>query len=92
MSIVFEVVPMSIYSLFSSHPESVGENYGQHFTSAMKFSCAMAVGCIVCLAHALLPFLFERTGSRIVEHLHRTMVAHRSRAGAAVPASEHEPA
>ena len=70
---------MAIFSLFSDHPASVGENYGQHLCSALKFSLYMAIGCAVCLCHALLPFLFERTGSKIIEKLHNKMIAHRSR-------------
>ena len=69
-------------SLFSNHPASVGESYLEHFATAMRFSMTMIVGCVVCAIHALLPFLFEKTGSRIVEHLHRTMVTHRARTSA----------
>ena len=70
---------MANESLFSKHPASVGESYAQHLVSAMRFSLAMAVGSFVCCVHALLPFVFEKTGSRIVAHLHETMVRHRHR-------------
>ena len=68
-----------MFSFFSRHPASVGETYSQHFLSAMKFSLTMVAGCLVCAVHALLPFLFEKTGSRIIEHLHHTMVTHRDK-------------
>ncbi|MEM7003704.1 MAG: DUF6356 family protein [Pseudomonadota bacterium] len=70
-------------SLFTSHPASVGESYFAHFLTAMKFSVTMVFGCVVCAIHAVLPFLFEKTGSRIIEHLHHTMVTHRNRSIAA---------
>ena len=70
---------MSLSTLFRAHPESVGENYRQHLVQALKFSLTMGAGCIVCCVHALLPFLFEKTGSRLIEKLHTEMVTHRDR-------------
>ena len=66
-------------SIFSQHPASVGESYAQHLVSAMTFALTMALGAVVCCVHALLPFLFEKTGSRMVTHLHEVMLTHRTR-------------
>lgn len=65
--------------LFIEHPATVGETYSQHFCSACRFALAMSVGVIVCLVHAVFPFLFEKTGSRIITRLYQRMVTHRHR-------------
>ncbi|VVE50939.1 capsule biosynthesis protein [Pandoraea terrigena] len=65
--------------IFTQHPASVGENYLQHMGSAMSFALPLLVACLACVVHALLPFLFEKTGSRIIVRLHERMVTHRDR-------------
>ena len=45
----------------------------------------MATLC--CLVHALLPFLFEKTSSRIISGLHERMVTHRVKSKAVTPDS-----
>lgn len=70
--------------LFCDHPQSVGETYFQHMRSAGSFALAMTFGALVCLVHAILPFAFKATGSRLIEKLHRRMVAARHRADGCV--------
>ena len=65
--------------LFTEHPATVGETYFQHLFSALSFSVHMALGCVACLIHALLPFLFEKTGSSKITMLYDRMVLNRSR-------------
>ena len=65
--------------IFTRHPASVGENYLQHMGSALSFALSLLGACLVCLVHALLPFMFEKTGSRIIERLHARMVLNRHR-------------
>ncbi|MCZ8130292.1 MAG: DUF6356 family protein [Steroidobacteraceae bacterium] len=65
--------------LFSEHPASVGETYGQHLANATGFGLRMVMGGLACLLHGLLPFLFVKTGSRAIEELHDRMVVNRSR-------------
>jgi hypothetical protein len=73
---------MKAPSFLTRHPASVGETYGQHFASASGFGLRLiAAGC-ACLVHALLPFLLQRTASRIVAALHTRMVTARSRPSA----------
>lgn len=68
---------------FLEHPRSVGETYAEHLASAVSFGCRMiAAGC-ACLLHGLLPFLFVKTGSSTIRHLHDAMITHRSRQRAA---------
>ena len=64
-----------IHRCFAAHPRSVGESYPEHFRTAAGFGLAMASGGLACLAHALVPALFERTGSRTVKRLYEEMAA-----------------
>ena len=66
---------MSLHRLFTDHPDSVGESYVQHMGAAGGFGLRMVLGGLACLVHALLPFLFQRTGSNCVTDLHQRMVA-----------------
>ncbi len=65
--------------LFTDHPASVGETYGEHLAMATGFGLRMILGGFACLIHGLLPFLFVRTGSAQVSTLHDRMVANRRR-------------
>lgn len=59
--------------LFTKHPRSVNETYFEHLMMALGFSGRMALATLVCLVHAILPFMFEKTGSKMVADLyHRT--------------------
>ena len=65
--------------LFTTHPNSVGESYLEHLAMAAGFSARLAFAALACAVHALLPFLFEKTGSRLIDELHDTMVRNRRR-------------
>lgn len=60
---------------FLAHPESVGESYSEHFVVAWRFGTAMLGGGLACLFHALVPALFQRTGSATVKQLYGEMIA-----------------
>ncbi len=62
---------------FIDHPASVGETYSAHLLTASTFGIKLFIAAIVCLVHAVLPFLFKETGSRIITDLHGRMVVHR---------------
>ncbi len=62
----------------TAHPREVGESYSEHFVVAMSFSLAMIAGGLACAVHAVLPFLFTRTGSQTIRTLHNRMVANRA--------------
>ncbi|MBV9992017.1 MAG: hypothetical protein JOZ72_12085 [Alphaproteobacteria bacterium] len=66
-------------SIFTDHPESVGETYGEHFLVASSFGGRMIVAGIACMLHGVFPFLFVTTGSKTVRHLHDSMITHRTR-------------
>jgi hypothetical protein len=64
---------------FSEHPTSVGESYRRHFVHASEFSLRMIAGGLAVAVHAILPFLFMRTGSSIIASLHDDMITNRMR-------------
>ena len=64
---------------FTAHPASVDETYGEHFLAALSFALRLQVAALVCLVHALLPFLFVKTGSTIIAELFDRMVRNRRR-------------
>ena len=75
-------------TLFTDHPKSVGESYGEHLGQAFYFGGRM-LGCgFACLVHGFLPFLFKKTGSDTIEHLHHRMVKNRARAPLCCDGSE----
>ncbi|GHD57938.1 type 1 capsular polysaccharide biosynthesis protein J [Thalassobaculum fulvum] len=72
--------------LFTEHPQSVGESYTEHMGVAFGFGWRMVLAGLACLVHAVLPFLFVKTGSRTISVLHDRMVANRVRKPIAEPA------
>ena len=51
--------------LFTDHPASVEESYLEHLAFAARFSGLLLAAAFCAAVHALLPFLFEKTASRI---------------------------
>jgi hypothetical protein len=66
-------------SLFTDHPASVEETYGEHMGVALGFALRLFLGSLACLVHAFLPFLFVKTGSATIAQLHGRMVTQRRR-------------
>ena len=66
-----------IKRLFTEHPASVDETYVEHLFVAGSFSLRMFCASLACLVHAVLPFLFVKTGSAAIETLYDRMVANR---------------
>ena len=57
------------------HLDEVGETYGEHMVHAGSYGVTLVVAGLACLVHAVLPFLFERTGSAAIKSLHARMAA-----------------
>jgi hypothetical protein len=74
-------VEVAMIDSFTRHPRSVGETYGEHFSTAAGFGASMVLAGLACLVHAALPFVFERTGSRCIERLHERMSTRARRPG-----------
>jgi hypothetical protein len=68
---------MDMHKLFTEHPESVGETYTEHMVHASYFGARMVLAGLACMVHALLPFMFVRTGSQAIESLNARMQARR---------------
>ena len=72
--------PMSTWNrLFTDHPESVHESYGQHLVAATGFGLRMIWGGILCLVHAVIPGVCSTKGSEMICELHERMVTNRDR-------------
>lgn len=59
-----------ITSLFTAHPASVDESFVEHFFFAMKFAMLLFAAAGAALVHAILPFMFEKTASKIIAKLY----------------------
>jgi Family of unknown function (DUF6356) len=64
---------------FLAHPRSIDESYLEHQACALKFSGSLLRASLACFVHALVPGLFERTGSTMVKQLHQEMATKRVR-------------
>ncbi|MEO1788232.1 MAG: DUF6356 family protein [Pseudomonadota bacterium] len=56
--------------LVTSHPASVDETYFEHMRFAGWFAGTLLLAAGAAIVHAILPFLFEKTASRIVARLY----------------------
>lgn len=57
--------------LFLDHPRSVDESYAQHARFAAGFALRLFAAAFAATVHAVLPFMFEKTASRIVADLYQ---------------------
>ena len=61
---------MNVSKLFTDHPASVNETYFGHMAFAAWFASRLFMAGGAALVHAILPFMFETTASRIVRELY----------------------
>ena len=61
---------MNVSKLFTDHPASVNETYFGHMAFAAWFASRLFMAGGAALVHAVLPFMFETTASRIVRELY----------------------
>jgi len=55
------------------HLQDVGASYDEHFVHAGRYGLVLIGAGLACLVHAVLRFLFEKTGSRGISQLHAHM-------------------
>jgi Family of unknown function (DUF6356) len=67
---------VNILSVSRSHLNSCGESYFRHLLFASRTGATMIVAGLACVAHGILPGLFETTGSRTIKSL-ATRFTHR---------------
>jgi len=72
---------------FTDHPASVGESYWQHLAFALGFAVKLLLAGMAALVHAILPFLFKTTASRLIAEMASRTGPHRM-AGAKRPGGE----
>jgi hypothetical protein len=63
--------------LFKQHPASVNESYLEHMFVALSFFVYFSYAAFAALVHAFLPFLFIKTGSKVITDLNQRMVVSR---------------
>ena len=56
-------------NIFTEHPEEVGETYLEHMFNALRYSLTFLFLFVVAFIHAILPFLFTRTASCVVQEM-----------------------
>ena len=61
---------MNLAKLFTDHPASVHETYFGHMAFAAWFASRLFMAGGAAFIHAVLPFMFETTASRIVRELY----------------------
>ncbi len=61
---------VTMKNLFLAHPRSVDESYGEHMAFAGRFSGKLFLAAGAALVHAVLPFAFEKTASRMVAEMY----------------------
>ena len=57
-------------TLFLTHPRSVDESYFEHMAFAGRFSGKLFLAAGAALVHAVLPFIFEKTASRMIAEMY----------------------
>jgi Family of unknown function (DUF6356) len=81
---------MALSNLFTEHPESVNETYLEHMEMSSSFSFWLFVAGFCALVHAVLPFMFEKTGSKIISKLHSRMVTNRVIRSTPIPGAKNQ--
>lgn len=54
---------------FTTHPESMGESYFQHFSFAVWLGVRAIIAGMAILLHGVFPFILEKTGSAILQNI-----------------------
>ena len=55
-----------VATLFTAHPQTVGETYFEHMRFAGWFCGRLAMAAFAAGVHAILPFLFEKTAGKMI--------------------------
>ena len=54
-----------LLNLFTTHPNSIGETYVQHFFSATRISGRLGIACLSQITHAVFPFIHPPMSSDV---------------------------
>lgn len=67
----------TLKALFTEHPNSVNETYTEHLQMSGSFAIWLFAAAFCAVVHAILPFMFEKTASGIINKLYGRMVSNR---------------
>ena len=56
-------------NVFTKHPKEVGETYLQHMWASFRYSFTFALLVGVAIVHAILPFVFTKTASCVIQDM-----------------------
>ena len=56
-------------NVFTKHPKEVGETYLQHMWASFRYSLTFALLVGVAVVHAILPFVFTKTASCVIQDM-----------------------
>jgi hypothetical protein len=65
---------------FVAHPRSVNESYFEHAGAALRFALRLFGAGVAALMHALIPCLFEKTASSMIQAMHDEIAARTEKA------------
>ena len=67
-----------LYHALFAHPADVNEGYLGHLLAAVGFATQLLLASGACFVHALVPSLFQRTASSMLNRLHAQMHTNRT--------------
>ena len=67
-----------LYHALFAHPADVNESYLEHLLAAVGFATRLLLAAGACFVHALVPCLFQRTASSMLNRLHAQMHTNRA--------------
>jgi len=56
-------------NVFTKHLKEVGETYFQHMWASFRYSLTFLLLVFVAMVHAILPFVFTKTASCIIQEM-----------------------
>ena len=59
--------------IFLEHPRSVEEGYFEHSQFALSFALKLFGAALMAFIHAIIPCLFQRNASKVVQELHEVL-------------------
>ena len=65
---------------FTRHPHSIGETYLEHMKIALSTSIKIQLVVLTIVVHAILPFLFEHTGSDELNKINKELQGRKNNA------------
>jgi hypothetical protein len=68
-----------LIDLFTAHPAESGMTYREHFHRAVYAAMRMGWGAVALAIHALFPFCFRTTGSRMIREVYEELMGEKKK-------------